>query len=538
MTTGDLLVARVVDEAARHAEPPGAEDRRRRDQGRDGLVQGAHGRHRGARGRAWSARRWSRSCSRPRRCGSSAATRSRSSSATTRDTSRRSRECVVSERHLVLVGLMGAGKTTVGRLCAARLGAAVRRHRRARRVARPACASPSSSRPRASRRSATSERAAVADACRVAGAARDRVRRRRGARRRTTAVRCATPGFVVWLARRARGAQRPGVGRDGAPTAARRRRPGRRRRSNALADAAGRRVRRRRATRGRHRRTRPLDEVADAVLEVFARRASVRACVRVEVDAAVRRRRRARRAGRGRRACSRGFRRVAVVSQAAVADRYADVGARRARRRVELFLMGDGEEAKTLAHRRGPLPPLRGAGVCCAATRSIALGGGVVGDTAGFAAATYHRGIAVLQVPTTLLAMVDAAIGGKTAVNLPEGKNLVGAFHQPVGVLADTDTLATLPEARVPLRARRGGEVRAARRRRRRTRRARRAAAAADDRGARAGPGGARRPRHPLRARSRPTSSPRDRRSAPGCAPRSTSATRSPTRSRPRAATA
>ena len=70
----------------------------------------------------------------------------------------------------------------------------------------------------------------------------------------------------------------------------------------------------------------------------------------------------------------------------------------------------------------------------------------MVGDTAGFAAATYHRGISVLQAPTTLLAMVDAAVGGKTAVNLPEGKNLVGAFHQPVGVLADTDTLASLPE--------------------------------------------------------------------------------------------
>ena len=76
----------------------------------------------------------------------------------------------------------------------------------------------------------------------------------------------------------------------------------------------------------------------------------------------------------------------------------------------------------------------------------VALGGGVVGDTAGFAAAAYHRGVAVLQVPTTLLAMVDAAIGGKTAVNLPEGKNLVGAFHQPVGVVADTDTLATISE--------------------------------------------------------------------------------------------
>ena len=68
------------------------------------------------------------------------------------------------------------------------------------------------------------------------------------------------------------------------------------------------------------------------------------------------------------------------------------------------------------------------------------------GDTAGFAAAVYHRGVDVVQAPTTLLAQVDAAIGGKTAVNLPEGKNLVGAFHQPIAVLADTNTLTTLPE--------------------------------------------------------------------------------------------
>jgi 5-deoxy-5-amino-3-dehydroquinate synthase len=75
----------------------------------------------------------------------------------------------------------------------------------------------------------------------------------------------------------------------------------------------------------------------------------------------------------------------------------------------------------------------------------IAVGGGLVTDTAGFAAAVYHRGVAVVHVATTLLAQIDAAIGGKTGVNLPEGKNLVGAFWQPAAVLCDTETLNTLP---------------------------------------------------------------------------------------------
>jgi 3-dehydroquinate synthase len=76
----------------------------------------------------------------------------------------------------------------------------------------------------------------------------------------------------------------------------------------------------------------------------------------------------------------------------------------------------------------------------------IALGGGVTGDLAGFVAATYMRGVPLVQVPTSLLAMVDASVGGKAAVDVPAGKNLVGAFHQPAAVLADTDTLRTLPE--------------------------------------------------------------------------------------------
>jgi 3-dehydroquinate synthase len=74
------------------------------------------------------------------------------------------------------------------------------------------------------------------------------------------------------------------------------------------------------------------------------------------------------------------------------------------------------------------------------------LGGGVVGDMAGFAAACYQRGVDFVQVPTTLLAQVDSSVGGKTGVNHPRGKNMIGAFHQPRAVIADTDTLATLPD--------------------------------------------------------------------------------------------
>ena len=76
----------------------------------------------------------------------------------------------------------------------------------------------------------------------------------------------------------------------------------------------------------------------------------------------------------------------------------------------------------------------------------VALGGGVIGDMAGFAAACYQRGVAFIQVPTTLLAQVDSSVGGKTGVNHPAGKNMIGAFHQPRVVIADTDTLDTLPD--------------------------------------------------------------------------------------------
>jgi 3-dehydroquinate synthase len=82
---------------------------------------------------------------------------------------------------------------------------------------------------------------------------------------------------------------------------------------------------------------------------------------------------------------------------------------------------------------------------CERGTALIALGGGVIGDLAGFAAAVYQRGVPYIQVPTTLLAQVDSAVGGKTAINHPAGKNMIGAFYQPLAVISDTDTLGTLP---------------------------------------------------------------------------------------------
>jgi len=117
---------------------------------------------------------------------------------------------------------------------------------------------------------------------------------------------------------------------------------------------------------------------------------------------------------------------------------------------LRLVVVGvpDGEQAKTLATVESVYHRLAAAGV----GRSdvvVTLGGGVITDLGGFVAATWHRGLAVLHCATTLLAQVDAAIGGKTGVNLPAGKNLVGAFHQPAGVLCDTATLATLPTREV-----------------------------------------------------------------------------------------
>jgi 3-dehydroquinate synthase len=134
-----------------------------------------------------------------------------------------------------------------------------------------------------------------------------------------------------------------------------------------------------------------------------------------------------------------------VLSDANVAPLYLErVRAALAGKRVDTLVIPAGEPEKNLGRYAEALQALAAAGASRDAT-VIALGGGVVGDLAGFAAATWMRGVRFVQLPTTLLAMVDSSVGGKTAVDLPQGKNLVGAFHQPAAVFADTGTLATLP---------------------------------------------------------------------------------------------
>ncbi len=136
---------------------------------------------------------------------------------------------------------------------------------------------------------------------------------------------------------------------------------------------------------------------------------------------------------------------VLLVSNTVVAPLYAErVVQALASRRCVSAILPDGEAHKTLSNVSRVLDVLVANRLGRDAT-VIALGGGVVGDIAGFAAACYQRGIAYVQAPTTLLAQVDSSVGGKTGVNHPGGKNLIGAFHQPVAVVTDTSTLDTLP---------------------------------------------------------------------------------------------
>jgi len=137
---------------------------------------------------------------------------------------------------------------------------------------------------------------------------------------------------------------------------------------------------------------------------------------------------------------------ILLISNVTVAPLYAEpVRAALADRHLIEAILPDGEQHKTL-ESAGRVIDVLVANRFGRDALVLALGGGVVGDLAGFVAACYQRGVDFVQVPTSLMAQVDSSVGGKTAVNHPGGKNLIGAFHQPREVLIDTDVLATLPE--------------------------------------------------------------------------------------------
>jgi 3-dehydroquinate synthase len=137
---------------------------------------------------------------------------------------------------------------------------------------------------------------------------------------------------------------------------------------------------------------------------------------------------------------------VAVVTNEVVAPLYLPrVKAGLQGARITEVIVADGEQAKSWQALNSIFDTLLKAR-CGRDTLVVALGGGVVGDLAGFAAATYQRGVDFVQVPTTLLAQVDSSVGGKTAINHPLGKNMIGAFHQPRAVIADVGTLDSLPD--------------------------------------------------------------------------------------------
>ncbi|MEY2682823.1 MAG: hypothetical protein RIQ66_1384, partial [Pseudomonadota bacterium] len=138
--------------------------------------------------------------------------------------------------------------------------------------------------------------------------------------------------------------------------------------------------------------------------------------------------------------------RVALVTNDRVGPLYAEALARQLREwkfSVVVIQLPDGEQTKDWQHLNLIFDQLMAHRFERGETL-VALGGGVIGDMAGFAAACYQRGMRFVQVPTTLLAQVDSSVGGKTAINHPLGKNMIGAFYQPAAVLIDTDTLATL----------------------------------------------------------------------------------------------
>lgn len=143
--------------------------------------------------------------------------------------------------------------------------------------------------------------------------------------------------------------------------------------------------------------------------------------------------------------------RVMIVSNPTVAQHYlaiVETALKTLGCQVDSVLIPDGEQYKTLDSLNAIFTALLENNHNRNSTL-IALGGGVIGDLVGYAAASYQRGIRFIQIPTTLLAQVDSSVGGKTAVNHPLGKNMIGAFYQPISVIIDTDTLKTLPKREV-----------------------------------------------------------------------------------------
>lgn len=139
-------------------------------------------------------------------------------------------------------------------------------------------------------------------------------------------------------------------------------------------------------------------------------------------------------------------RQIMIVTNETIAPLYLDTLIKALDgKKVATCVLPDGEHAKRLETMMPVFDQLLAEGFdrdCCI----VALGGGVIGDLAGFVAASYQRGVAFVQIPTTLLAMVDSSVGGKTGVNHPHGKNMIGAFHQPSAVIADLDLLKSLPD--------------------------------------------------------------------------------------------
>lgn len=139
---------------------------------------------------------------------------------------------------------------------------------------------------------------------------------------------------------------------------------------------------------------------------------------------------------------------VAIVTNTTIAPLYLETverGFAAAGKKVLRIILQDGEEYKNWSSLMQIFDALLG-NRCDRKTTIVALGGGVIGDLAGFAAASYMRGVPFIQIPTTLLSQVDSSVGGKTGLNHPLGKNMIGAFYQPQAVIADTTTLATLPD--------------------------------------------------------------------------------------------